>query len=47
MDNCAHRDEPGCAVKSAVEAGAIHARRYQSYLDLRAELEDAERRHDG
>ncbi|NIV19018.1 MAG: ribosome small subunit-dependent GTPase A [Woeseiaceae bacterium] len=29
--NCRHMREPGCAVKSAVEDGAISERRYQSY----------------
>ncbi|MDH3748311.1 MAG: ribosome small subunit-dependent GTPase A [Gammaproteobacteria bacterium] len=29
--NCRHLREPGCAVKEAVEGGAIDARRYESY----------------
>lgn len=29
--NCTHTVEPGCAVKAAVERGAISARRYQNY----------------
>ncbi|MBN1966237.1 MAG: ribosome small subunit-dependent GTPase A [Anaerolineae bacterium] len=33
--NCTHDSEPGCAIKAAVEAGTISARRYQSYLKLR------------
>lgn len=32
--NCRHRTEPGCAVRAALEAGEIHPRRYQSYLQL-------------
>lgn len=32
--NCLHQEEPDCAVKRAVEAGRISARRYASYLDL-------------
>ena len=32
--NCQHRTEPGCAVRAAMEAGEIHPRRYQSYLQL-------------
>ncbi len=31
---CHHRHEPGCAIKQAVEAGAISARRYDSFLRL-------------
>lgn len=32
--DCAHRAEPGCAVKAAVEAGDIPPTRYDSYLSL-------------
>jgi ribosome biogenesis GTPase len=32
--DCHHRDEPGCAIKAAVEQGAIHPRRYELYLRL-------------
>lgn len=32
--NCRHRAEPGCAVKSRVEAGDIDGRRYASFLRL-------------
>jgi ribosome biogenesis GTPase len=42
--NCTHRVEPGCAVRTAVEQGAISAERYDSYLRLREEMEDSERR---
>jgi ribosome biogenesis GTPase len=34
---CTHSHEPGCAVKAAVEAGAIGTRRYQSFLRLQGE----------
>jgi ribosome biogenesis GTPase len=37
--DCAHVAEPECAVRTAVENGAISAARYDSYLRLRAELE--------
>ena len=30
--NCLHRDEPGCAIKTAVETGSISQRRFDSYL---------------
>jgi ribosome biogenesis GTPase len=32
--DCRHRAEPRCAVKAAVEAGAIRASRYESYLAI-------------
>ncbi len=37
--NCTHRHEPGCAVKSAVEEGAISAERYQNYLNIIESIE--------
>ena len=40
---CAHRDEPGCAVKNAVEEHVIAQHRYRDYLSIRAELERRER----
>lgn len=39
--NCTHRREPGCAVRAAMEKGAVHRSRYESYLSLRDELEKA------
>jgi len=42
--NCTHRVEPGCAVRAAVEKGAISAERYDSYLRLREEMEQSELR---
>jgi len=35
FNNCMHLDEPGCAVKNAVNEGRIHAERYISYLNIR------------
>lgn len=32
--DCSHRQEPGCAVREAVETGAIEKTRYDSYLRL-------------
>jgi ribosome biogenesis GTPase len=32
--SCLHRDEPGCAVLAAVEAGSIHPDRHDSYLRI-------------
>ena len=34
FDDCSHRKEPDCAVRSAVAAGAIEKSRYESYLRL-------------
>lgn len=32
--NCLHLEEPGCAVRAAVESGDIDFRRYRSYLNI-------------
>lgn len=32
--NCTHRHEPGCAIKTAVEEGAINPERYRNYLNI-------------
>lgn len=37
--NCTHTQEPGCAVREAVEQGTVHPERYDSYLRLRSDLE--------
>ena len=34
FNNCLHLDEPGCAVRSAVENGDIDFLRYRSYLNI-------------
>ncbi|MEO8861910.1 MAG: ribosome small subunit-dependent GTPase A, partial [Ginsengibacter sp.] len=34
FNNCIHVEEPGCAVKKAVEEGKIAANRYISYLNI-------------
>jgi ribosome biogenesis GTPase len=31
FNDCTHRDEPGCAVRAAMEAGEIDGRRFQLY----------------
>lgn len=38
--SCLHRNEPGCAVKKAVEAGQISEIRYLNYLGILEEIED-------
>lgn len=34
FNDCLHKDEPGCAIRRAVEEGTIAASRYRSYLDM-------------
>ncbi len=41
FNDCSHHNEAGCAVRAAVENGTIARARYQSYLQLREELEEA------
>lgn len=41
FNNCIHMDEPGCAVKEAVEEGEIDMDRYVSYATILATIEDA------
>jgi ribosome biogenesis GTPase len=43
FQDCAHEQEPDCAVRSAVERGDVSAARYDSYLRLRAELAELAR----
>lgn len=42
FNNCMHIEEPGCAVKLAVEEGRIAAERYISYLNILATIEKKE-----
>jgi ribosome biogenesis GTPase len=35
FNDCTHRNEPGCAIRRAVEEGKIHPDRYDSYLRMR------------
>lgn len=41
FSDCRHQVEPGCALRDAVECGAIAPRRLDSYRQLRATLETA------
>ena len=34
FNDCMHRQEPACAVRSAAEEGELHPRRYRSYLGI-------------
>lgn len=40
FNNCMHIEEPGCAVKKAVEEGTISAERYISYLTILGSIEN-------
>jgi ribosome biogenesis GTPase len=44
--DCRHESEPGCAVRDAVEGGTIDPRRLESFLRLRREAENLDRRRD-
>lgn len=44
--DCRHESEPGCAVKAALADGTLAPERWESYLQLQAELEHLERRLD-
>jgi ribosome biogenesis GTPase len=41
FNNCLHTDEPGCAVKAAVESGDIALERYLSYGAILESIEEA------
>ena len=42
--NCTHRQEPGCAVRQAVEEHYISASRYTSYLSMLDDKEEGKYR---
>lgn len=37
FNNCAHGNEPGCAIRDAIEKGILPANRYKSYVKLQRE----------
>ncbi|PKM61608.1 MAG: ribosome small subunit-dependent GTPase A [Firmicutes bacterium HGW-Firmicutes-21] len=37
FNDCTHGNEPGCAIKEAIENGALPAERWESYLQLKKE----------
>lgn len=43
FQDCRHEVEPGCAVRAALHAGNLDRGRYESYVKLLGELQDAER----
>lgn len=40
FNNCLHLNEPGCAVKKAVQDGQIHPLRFESYVGILVSIED-------
>jgi ribosome biogenesis GTPase / thiamine phosphate phosphatase len=38
FSDCGHASEPGCAIRDALETGALRAERWESYLKLQREL---------
>lgn len=44
FNNCLHINEPGCAVKAAVEEGKINIERYISYCNMLDSIKDGGRR---
>ncbi|WP_290790299.1 ribosome small subunit-dependent GTPase A [Flavihumibacter sp. UBA7668] len=40
FNNCLHMNEPGCAVKEAVQEGKVHMDRYVSYCTILDSIED-------
>jgi ribosome biogenesis GTPase len=46
FSDCAHRSEPGCAVRAAVERGDLDEARLASYLRLDREVDAVARRQE-
>lgn len=46
FNDCQHNNEPGCAIRQALDTGALSADRYGSYLKLKRELAFLERKMD-
>ena len=44
FQGCVHINEPGCAVKQALEEGAVGRERYESYTRLFQDLKGREKR---
>lgn len=42
--NCSHTDEPACAVKEALETGALDAERFRNYRKMQEEMRELEAR---
>ncbi len=46
FNDCRHQTEPRCAVRDALEAGALDTARFENYLKMQRELEHLARRQD-
>jgi ribosome biogenesis GTPase len=46
FSDCSHRGEPGCAVRGAMESGALEPGRWESYLKMQRELQFEARKED-
>ena len=46
FSDCRHREEPGCAIRAALDDGSLSAERYESYVKLQRELRHLEQRQD-
>jgi ribosome biogenesis GTPase / thiamine phosphate phosphatase len=46
FSDCRHQTEPRCAVREALESGALDAARFENYLKMRRELDHLARRQD-
>ena len=44
FNDCKHKKEPGCAVREAIENGALQEERYESYIKLQKEIKIAEQK---
>ncbi len=45
--DCKHRDEPGCAVREAIDTGKLEMKRWESWLKLQKELVHLEAKKEG
>ena len=45
--DCGHENEPGCAIRKALESGTIDRKRWESWLKLQKELEHLEAKKEG